>query len=434
MLTAENKTYRRHFNDERDWFFTRRFGLFIHWGLYAINAWHEQELWRRRLTREQYVPLAGKFNPKKFNPEEWLDIAEDAGMKYLVFTTKHHDGFALYDTAYSDFKVTNSPYRHDILAQLAEACHKRNFPLGLYYSVVDWMHPNYPNLGRHHELPPQSSDTPDDKLYLEFLKNQVRELCTNYGKIHAFWWDMNVAKWHDTSINNLIRELQPACVINNRGMDEGDFGTPERDWNTHAAGEGTPFEACQSVGIESWGHRTNENYYSDRYLMRSVDKYLTAGGNYLLNVGPDKEGVIPEQSAGIIKRLGKWYKAVEESFDGAKPFTDMPAVSGINGSSITCCGNNLYIHLAEDFSGHEIYLKPITQLPLRAVLLNNGQELLCRNDMTPSLHVEQKGYLRVCGVPVNDLANTCAVIKLEFAQLPDATNGCEGRNDNINIQ
>jgi hypothetical protein len=178
----------------------------------------------------------------------------------------------------------------------ADACHRRKFPLCLYYSIADWHQPNYPNQGRHHELPPQPGDQPDLMKYIEFLKGQVRELCTNYGEIHGFWWDMNVDKHVDPSINNMIRKLQPKAVINNRGYDDGDFGTPERDYD-RGGEDSLSFdhrtEACQSVGMESWGYRKNEDYYDDRHLLRSIDKYLARDANYLLNVGPTGEGVIP---------------------------------------------------------------------------------------------------------------------------------------------
>jgi len=278
------------FNDGRDWFFEKRFGMFIHWGLYSIPGWHEQHQWRGRIERDQYVKLAQQWNPVKFNPDQWLDLLEETGMKYICITTKHHDGFCLWDTKQTSFNTMNTPYGKDTIGMLAEACQNRNIPLCLYYSIADWHHPNYPNQGRHHELPPQPQDSPDWEKYLDFLKEQVRELCTNYGEIHGFWWDMNVPQHKDPSINDMIRRLQPKAVINNRGFDEGDFGTPERDFERdESIGFDRPTEACQSVGMESWGYRKDEDYYTDRHLMRSIDRYLARDANYLLNVGPTGE-------------------------------------------------------------------------------------------------------------------------------------------------
>ncbi len=310
------------FGDGRDWWFQKRFGMFVHWGLYAIHGWHEQEQWRHRVPRAEYVKLASQWNPVKFHPDQWLDLAEQTGMKYLCLTTKHHDGFCLWDTKQTDYNTMNTPYGKDVLRMLADACHRRNFPLCLYYSIADWHQPNYPNQGRHHELQPQPGDQPDLMKYLEFLKAQVRELCTNYGQIHGFWWDMNVDQHVDPSINDMIRRLQPTAVINNRGFDQGDFGTPERDYEENVdapSGFGKPTEACQSVGMESWGYRQDEDYYTDRHLLRSIDKYLARDANYLLNVGPKGDGTIPEESAAILHRVGKWYHAVKESLEDVVP-------------------------------------------------------------------------------------------------------------------
>jgi alpha-L-fucosidase len=232
----------RRFGDARDWFFEKRFGLFVHWGLYAIPAWQEQMQWRAEVPRQEYERLIQQFNPVRFDPDAWLDVAEAAGMRYIVLTTKHHDGFCLWNTAQTDYNVMNSPYGRDIVGMLADACHRRSFPLCFYYSVADWHHPNYPNQGRSHELAgPQAGDRPDWEAYRAFLVAQVRELCTQYGQIHCFWWDMNVTGIVDASINHMIRSLQPGAVINNRGLDEGDFGTPERG-DEFGGNEALPFE------------------------------------------------------------------------------------------------------------------------------------------------------------------------------------------------
>lgn len=140
------------FKDERDWFFENRFGMFVHWGIYAIPGWHEQHQWRGRTPAHEYVKLAEHWNPVNYNPDAWLDLAEEAGMQYIVVTTKHHDGFCLWDTAHTDFNTMNTPCGKDLIAELADACHRRDFPLGFYYSCADWHHPYYPNQGRHHEL------------------------------------------------------------------------------------------------------------------------------------------------------------------------------------------------------------------------------------------------------------------------------------------
>ena len=400
------------FGDGRDWFFENRFGMFVHWGLYSIPGWHEQHQWRARVPRAEYVKLSRDWNPTRFDPNAWLDLMQEAGMKYICLTTKHHDGFCLWDTKQTAFNTMNTPYQRDVVGLLADACHKRHVPLCLYYSIADWNQPNYPNQGRSHELAPQPGDSPDWDKYLEFLKAQVRELCSNYGEIHGFWWDMNVPKHRDPSINAMIRRLQPKAVINNRGFDEGDFGTPERDFEKDAAvAFDRPTEACQSVGMESWGYRKDEDYFTDRYLMRSIDRYLARDANYLLNVGPKPDGTISKESAAILRRLGHWYHPVHESLEGVQPasrFTDNRAVM------LTRRDRTLYVHLNTDPAGDGVKLKPFNVAPKRATLLNTGKPVDFVVNLTPADHKEQTAYLRLMHLPVNEMANTVLVVRLEF--------------------
>ena len=287
-------------------------------------------------------------------------------------------------------------------------------PLCLYYSIADWNHPNYPNQGRHHELEPQPQDTPDWGKYLEFLRAQVRELCTNYGELGAFWWDMNVPQHKDLSINAMIRKLQPNAVINNRGFDEGDFGTPERDFEKdESVAFDRPTEACQSVGLESWGYRQDEDYYTDRHLMRSIDRYLARDANYLLNVGPKADGTLPTEATGILRRIGKWYYAVKESLEGVEPASQLTTNRDV---MLTRRGRVIYVHLVKDPAAEGVKLKPLNVAPRRATLLNTGRPVEFAVNLTPADHLERKAYLRLVHLPVNELANTVLVVKLEFDQ------------------
>lgn len=424
----------KRFGDARDWFFAKRFGLFVHWGLYSIPAWHEQQQWRGRVARAEYVKLAAQWNPVQFDPNRWLDLMQASGMEYICLTTKHHDGFCLWDTKLTRFNTINTPYGRDVVGQLANACHKRGVPLCLYYSIADWNHPNYPNQGRHHELPgPLAGDQPDWNRYLDFLRGQVRELCTNYGEIHGFWWDMNVPQHKDPSINAMIRQLQPKAVINNRGFDDGDFGTPERDYD-NAAAEALSFprptEACQSVGLESWGYRKGENYYTERHLIRSVDRYLSRDANYLLNVGPMPDGRIPPEAETLVKKVGSWYKSVRESLLDVEPASTLTPNRNI---LLTRRDRTLYVHLNRDPVSDSVKLKPIAIAPRRATLLNTAAPVECIVDLVPSEHLDQRKYLRLSGLPVNAMGNTVLVVKLEFDRPLEqwfATPGRETSGDN----
>ena len=403
------------FGDARDWFFDARFGMFVHWGLYAINAWHEQEQMRRVVPRSQYANLIEQFNPGSFNAHAWLDLAEQAGMRYFCFTTKHHDGFCLWDTRQTDFNVMNSPYGQDVLAQLAEACQRRNFPLCLYYSVVDWHHPSYPNRNHSHELvASEPGDAPDLPKYIAFLREQVRELCTNYGQIHGFWWDMNQTGLQDQTIHEMIRQLQPAAVVNDRGFGPGDFGTPERDWDNsleESLAFSKPTEACNSVGSESWGYREDEDYFTSEYLIREIDKVLAKGGNYVLNAGPKADGTIPEQAISILRDVGRWMKFAWESFEDAVPASNLTDNRDI---LLTRKGTTVYVHVNRRPVTSGVVLKPMLDMPARATLLNTQKDIEFTVEHLPNTHKQQIKQLHLRNLPIDQLGNEVIVAKLEF--------------------
>lgn len=401
------------FNDARDWFFAKRFGMFIHWGLYAINGLQEQEQQRYEVPAAEYVKLIDRFKPEKFDPERWLDLAEEAGMEYLVFTAKHHDGFALWNTGLTDFNVMNSPCGRDLAAELAAACHKRQFPLEFYYSVVDWHHPAYPNLGRHHEIV-TAPDRHDWNGYMDFLKGQIRELCTNYGKIYGIWWDMNVPEHRDSSVHEMIRALQPAAMINNRGFDAGDYSTPERDFDPEGANPDDmafkrPTEACQSVGVNSWGFRQEEDYFSIRYFQRNIARTLAMGGNYLLNVGPDADGVIPPEATAILRAVGAWYHRVKAALT-ATPVTGLVKTRRV---LTTRDGDTVYVICPDGLDNSSLSLRPLEREPRSVTLMNTGAAIPFTTE--PTVYERHRGgALRLRQIPVNDLNDTVPVFRIDW--------------------
>ena len=407
----------QHFHDGRDWFFERRLGLFLHWGLYAIHGLHEQEQQRYGVPAEEYEKLTAEFHPRHFDPEQWLDLAEEAGMEYLVLTAKHHDGFCLWPSRETGFHVGNTPYRQDIVRQVAEACARRGMPLEFYYSVVDWHQENYPNLGRHHEIRTDPARH-DWNRYLDYLKRQITELCTQYGSVAGIWWDMNVPQAEAPEVHELIRRLQPGAVINNRGFGPGDYSTPERDFDPENANRGEvaftrPTEACQSIGFNSWGFRRDEDYYSILYFLRAIDTNLARGGNYLLNVGPDADGVIPEPGRKILRGVGAWYKRVRESF--AEP---LPGLTADPALLATRRDNAIYLHCPRGLSGSALSLHPLKQPPTRVTLLNTGEPVPWT--LEPLIYYRDRGAeLRLRNLDADALQETVPVFKLEFDRPPE---------------
>jgi alpha-L-fucosidase len=407
------------FHDERDWFLDRRFGLFIHWGLYALGEWHEQEMWRKHVSRETYRNYMTQFQPHKFDPDQWIDFAQEAGMEYVTFTAKHCDGFCLWNTQQTAYNIMNTPYQQDILRQLAQACQRRNFPLCVYYSVVDWHQPHYPHQGRAHEFAePFPGDEPDLAKYVEFVREQIREICSNYGEIHGIWWDANRLGIEDPSINQMIRKLQPKAVINNRGFDRGDYGTPERDFQAaHHGGAvvgrryGSLTEACNAIGMLSWGYRDHEDHYSSKYLIQSIAKAMAMGGNYLLNVGPRPDGTFSPDDIEMLRKIGRWYSRVQEAYGQTIPASELILNEDVY---ITRAGNTLYVHFIADPKGRAVELRGIPLTPREAVLLNNGQVLTTTRDRGARHWKQPLHDLRIRDIPVESYYDQVMVIRLEF--------------------
>jgi len=397
--------------------FARRLGLFIHWGLYAIAGYHEQHQQRLNVPRKEYGQFACQFNPDRFAPDEWALLAKQAGLEYLILTAKHHDGFCLWNTQTTPFSVNHTPFQQDIVKAVAEACSRHGIRFGIYYSCVDWHHPNYPNMGRHHELKPQPGDQPDMEKYLDFVRAQVRELCDGrYGKICAFWWDMNVPEHQDPSINRLIKELQPECLINNRGYGPGDFSTPEREWDSDQSWQ--PYtqtvEANNSVDSLSWGFRCDPQFYTSQHLQGAICKYVSRGGNYLINVGPDASGRITEPYQKRLLEIGSWFQRVREALVNTDVIEPLPYTQS---QILTRRGNTLYLQLVQTPMSEGICLNPICIEPQRATLMNSGEAVDYSIDCLPYEPDRTRQFLRL-KLPTRMFTPEVPVIRLEFATDP----------------
>lgn len=331
--------------ERMDWWRDARFGLFIHWGLYSIPAgeWKDRTdhaEWIResaQIPLEQYNEFVSQFNPVNFNADEWVTIAKNAGMKYIVITSKHHDGFCLFDSKETDFDVMSTPFKRDILKELSDACAKQGITLCFYHSIMDWHHPDY--LPRRNWETSRPTEGANMDSYVSHMKNQLKELLTNYGKIGVIWFD---GEWEDTwthergkDLYNYLRKLSPDLIINNRvdkgrsgmaGLTKdstyyGDFGTPEQEIPLTGL-PGVDWESCMTVN-DHWGYNKNDqNWKSSEDLVHKLIDIASKGGNFLLNVGPTSEGVIPPASVDRLKDMGDWMKENGEAIyeTQASPF------------------------------------------------------------------------------------------------------------------
>ena len=390
-------------------------GLFIHWGVYSVYSWHEQVLARLDIPFEEYEAKAAAFNPEGLDVEEWVLLAKNAGMKYLCFTAKHHDGFCLWDTKYTDYNIMNTPYGRDVLKALAAACKKHGVALSIYYSNPDWHHEKAYNPLSSHQWKARNRVQTDLAEYREFIKNQITELLTNYGEIYTLFWDIP-PQIEDPSLNELVRRLQPNILINDRGWSKGDFSTPERELPTGERFE-RPTEACQSVGEQSWGYREDEDYYSVRFLLSSIDKIMAMGGSYLLNVGPKANGKIPDKARKSVEAVGSWYNRIGEALEGNTAPKYPLKVTG--DAVVNDKDGKTYLHFFNGLHSETVTLSEGAPcIPKKAILLNDGRELRIRCQKLPyrqeKTGICEKEYISVCGIPCDEFPLEPLVIQLTW--------------------
>ncbi len=324
------------------WFTRDRFGMFIHWGLYALPARHEWVKTRERMTDADYDRYFRRFDPDLFDPRDWAKQAKAAGMRYAVLTAKHHDGFCLFDSQYTVYKATNTPAGRDLVREFTDAFRAEGLRVGLYYSLLDWHHPDF-TIDVHHPR----RDDPDARAqnegrsmarYCEYVRNQVRELLTGYGKIDVLWFDFSYPEqcgtgdkawmkgkgaedWEAEKLIALARSLQPRILIDNRTGIEQDIWTPEQyqlgDWLRHPeTGERLVWEACQTFS-GSWGYYRDEtSWKSPGQLIRMLVNTVSAGGNLLMNVGPTARGCFDRRACKALTVFADWMKYNSRSIYG----------------------------------------------------------------------------------------------------------------------
>ncbi len=411
-----------------DWFTQARFGMFIHWGTYAMAARHEWVKQHEKIPDDHYRKYFQYFNPDLYDPRDWARQARRAGMKYVVLTSKHHEGFCLWDTAETDYKASNTPYGKSLLKPFVEAFRAEGLRIGFYYSLIDWNHPQY-TIDRMHPRKPLGAEAADPKAYeklnegrdmtkyAEYMRAQVRELLTGFGPIDLMWFDFSFGdvwdrqtrdfhgcgpgKWSDhwesEKLLDLVRELQPQCMVNNRlGMKEhkGDFLTPEQvqpeDPITDETGKPVPWEACQTFS-GSWGYHRDESSWKgvDMLLWMLIDG-VSKGGNLLLNVGPTARGEFDDRAKLRLTGIADWMHYHSRAIYGcAAAPSEFPAPPDCR-YTWNPKTNRLYLHLFQWPFKH-VHLKNLQDKLDYAQLLNDSSELLFtrkKNSVTLQLPVD----------------------------------------------
>lgn len=337
--TAQTEQYQTAKAARMEQFNQQKFGMFIHWGLYALPAgeWNgktnyaEWIMLQANIPVKEYEAFAARFNPVAFDAKAWVSLAKAAGMNYLVVTAKHHDGFCMYDSKYTDYDIVDAtPFKRDPLRELAIECKNQDIQFCVYYSVVDWHHPEFPQkysqIRKEYPAGYHGVSNPHANLdvYAKYMKDQVEELLTNYGQVGILWFDgggsfrnYDRKKLLDgQNLVDMIHRLQPSCLINNRLGFGADYGTPEQQIPEGTLN--TAFEVCMTLN-KHWGYNRNDHDWKDaRTIVRNLVDVASKGGNYLLNVGPTAEGIIPDESANTLKEVGQWLKINGESIYGSE--------------------------------------------------------------------------------------------------------------------
>ncbi len=394
---------------DTEWFRHDRFGMFIHWGLYAMPARHEWVKNHECTPEEQYDKYFKYFNPDLYDPKEWARQAKAAGMKYVVLTTKHHEGFCMFDSQYTDYKCTNTPAGRDLVREYVDAFRAEGLHIGFYYSLIDWHHPEFPidqlHPRRNDPDAYEQSKNRDMHKYAEYMRNQVTELLTNYGKIDILWFDFSYGDpnipgkewmkgkgrkdWEADELIATARRLQPGIIIDNRTQLEQDLWTPEQyqpqKWATHPeTGELVTWEACQTFS-GSWGYYRDEmTWKSPEMLIQMLINTVSIGGNLLMNVGPTSRGYLDYRAEAALKTYADWMKYNSRSIYGCTMAEPEFLPLCPNGCKFTQSedGKRLYVHLF-DYPFQFLELPGFAGKVDYAQFLHDGSELRFQEKSIP---------------------------------------------------
>ena len=394
------------------WFHKARFGMFIHFGLYSLLGRGEWVMLKERIPADEYAKLAERFNPRKFDADAWASLAAEVGIKYMVLTTRHHDGFCLFDSKVSDFTSVKTAAKRDLVAEYVRACRKAGLKVGLYYSLLDWRFPGYFEPTRYKD---------SAEAMVQQVHSQVSELMTNYGKIDVLWYDggwvghpsvKSIARfWRSKKLNAMVRRHQPYILINNRSGIQEDLDTPEQQVTASKAGRG--WESCMTMGdFCGWGYiHNNPNFKTLPQLLQNLVTAAAGGGNYLLNVGPKPDGTIRREEIVRLCAMGQWLKTNGEAIYGCQR-CELLGDSGDAFNMLgkwTRKGRVAYLHVFR-WPGAEAVIPLVKSKAISATVLQTGKKAKIRQ--------EHNGRLVIYDLPKKPPHPYITVIKIRFAEEP----------------
>jgi len=392
-MSAEERDRRR----RMEWWHEAKFGMFIHWGLYSVLGRHEWAMETEGIPVAEYEQLAGRFRPKRGFAQEWAKLAKRAGMKYMVLTSKHHDGFCLFDTKLTDYCAPKRAAGRDLCAEYLEAARAEGLRVGFYHSLMDWHHPDGARC---------LEDEAARKRYVTYLHGQIRELCTNYGKLDILWydvsWPLSAEGWESKKMNRMVFRLQPDIIVNNRNKLPGDFSTPEQHITAEPAGRA--WESCMTMN-ESWGyHAADDNWKSPKQIVRNLVTCARDGGNYLLNIGPRPDGSVPAASVRVLDAVGDWMDRYGHTIHGA----ERCQVRTSRFANFSRKGKTLYVHV-HAWPGSTMNIGGLRTKVRSAKLLPRGKKVAFAQD---------RFRVQLTGLPENAPEKLVSVLELECASVP----------------
>ncbi len=393
------------------WWRQAKFGMFIHWGLYSVIGQHEWAKEQEGVPLLQYELLAKNFKPRPNAAREWARLARRAGQKYMVMTTKHHEGFCMWDTKLTDYNAAQQGPGRDLVREFVEAARAEGLRVGFYYSLMDWHHPDGAAC---------KTDEAARRRFVDYTHGLIRELMTNYGKIDVLWydvaWPLDAEQWESERMNEMVFSLQPDIIVNNRNRLDGDFATPEQ--HIQASEAGRAWETCMTLN-DSWGfNRADDAWKTPKQIVDNLATCARGGGNYLLNIGPEPDGSVPPPSVEILEQVGRWLDTNGDAIYGTERGDLVPGAN----SNLTRRGNTLYIHThfwpghtpaAEWLSFYQpevvIALGGVKPKVLSARLLKTGQKVEFTQD---------EFTLRLTGLPMQAPDQPATVIEVECDSEP----------------